>query len=703
MKAGIRGKNKNGQWLIPLLFFLFLSLVSYKNLLSFTLKDVLSVPFPSHIIVAQRKDRVAWVFDDQGKRNIWVADGPNYVARRITNYTEDNGQEISHLGFSPDGNILVYVLGGEPNKRGEYPNPNSNPEGVERDVWAIKVKGGKPWKLGQGTEPVISPKGDLVVFRNQGKVFVVPLNGTQKPGVLFKVRGNNRFFNWSPDGSQLAFVSIRNDHSFIGIYNLGKKEIKWLLPNVNRDLCPVWSPDGRRIAFIRLPGAKMKRKPIWDVWNAPFSIWIFNIYTGKGEKVFEVVKGGGFAQYYPHHPLLWAGNDHLIFYSEQDGWMHLYSLLLRDRKVLCLTPGRYEVENLAIGPDGKTLIFNSNKGDIDRRHLWEVSIYGGEPKPLTSGKGIEWSPVVVPSGKNIVLICSTAKQPAAPAVIPIKGGRPKLISPELIPTNFPIKKIIKPVKVIFKAGDGLKIHGQLFVPEGVKTGDSRPGIIFMHGGPIRQMVLGWHYFEYYHNSYAFNQYLVSKGYVVLSVNYRSGIGYGAAFRTAPNQGPEGASEYQDIVAGAKFLQRLPFVNPLKIGLWGGSYGGYLTALGLARNSDLFTAGVDFHGVHDWSYRGMMRGSEDWRIEGREELRVAYKSSPVADVDSWTSPVLFIHGDDDRNVDFIQTTDLVQRLRELGKAHVETLIFPDEIHDFLMHKTWLKAYQASANFFDRFLK
>ena len=126
-------------------------------------------------------------------------------------------------------------------------------------------------------------------------------------------------------------------------------------------------------------------------------------------------------------------------------------------------------------------------------------------------------------------------------------------------------------------------------------------------------------------------------------------------------------------------------------------------MGLARDSQLFAAGVDLHGVHDWSLRARRRDGGGWAISGEDLMSSAYQSSPVADVYFWTSPVLFIHGDDDRNVDFVQTTDLVQRLRKLGKAHVELLIFPDEVHGFLLHENWLKVYESSANFFDRFLK
>jgi dipeptidyl aminopeptidase/acylaminoacyl peptidase len=199
---------------------------------------------------------------------------------------------------------------------------------------------------------------------------------------------------------------------------------------------------------------------------------------------------------------------------------------------------------------------------------------------------------------------------------------------------------------------------------------------------------------YYSNCYAMNQYLASRGYIVLSLNYRSGIGYGHAFFEAPGRAGRGASEYQDVAAAGKFLAARNDVDAKHIGLWGGSYGGYLTALGLGRNSDLFAAGVDLHGVHDWP-------TDNW--EGKnippDLNKLAHTSSPVSTVDTWKSPVLFIHGDDDRNVIFSQTVDLVARLRPRG-VHVEQLIFPDEVHDFLLYSSWLRAFQANSEFFDR---
>ena len=216
------------------------------------------------------------------------------------------------------------------------------------------------------------------------------------------------------------------------------------------------------------------------------------------------------------------------------------------------------------------------------------------------------------------------------------------------------------------------------------------------------MLLGWHYMQYYHNAYALNQYLASRGYIVLSVNYRSGIGYGMEFREAPNYGATGASEFNDVQGAGLYLRSRPDVDPARIGLWGGSYGGYLTALGLARASDLFACGVDFHGVHDWN----LEVPHTLPAENPQKLeawaRVAYESSPLADMKTWRSPVLLIQGDDDRNVAFSNMVQLVEALRKQG-VEFQQIVFPDEVHDFLTHEHWLTAYHAAADFFDSHLK
>jgi len=692
--------KKRSLWIIVCALLMFLIPIQRLGAQTFTLESVLSSPFPSDLTVSPKGDLIAWAFDDQGKRNIWIAQAPDFRARQLTHFDQDDGQEITSLAFNFDGSVLVFVRGQGANRAGEYPNPTSDPLGAEQAVWAARIGDGGLWKIGEGNDPVTSPAQNIVAYQLRGRIYFASLDAPPaKPQILFKARGSSGSHTFSPDGSKLAFVSNRDDHSFIGVYDLKKKSILWLAPSVDRDGYPVFSADGNQIAFFRFPGSMSA--PVYAQGQF-FSLMIADVAEGKAKEVWRCPnESGGFAQTYFPNPLMWGEKNRLVFYSEHEGWMHLYSLNPADGKLVSLTPGNFEVEDSCLSPNLETVIFNSNQGDIDRRHLWAVPVAGGTPKLLTPGKGSEWSPAATAAGNFIVYFCSTFQQPAVPAVMNADGQERRLIEPELIPPTFPLRDLVDPQPVVLKSPDGLEVHGQLFLPKEAKAGDQRPAVIFMHGGPIRQMILGWHMRYYYHNAYAFNQFLVNKGYLVLSVNFRSGIGYGRAFRTSTNQGPRGASEYQDIVAGGKYLQTRPEVNPNKIGLWGGSYGGYLTALGLARNSDLFAAGVDFHGVHDWSAR--MRGRGAASAQEEEAQRVALKSSPVADVALWSSPVLFIHGDDDRNVDFNQTTDRIQRLRKIGKVRMEILVFPDEVHDFLRHENWLKAYRVAADFFDRYLQ
>jgi dipeptidyl aminopeptidase/acylaminoacyl peptidase len=355
-----------------------------------------------------------------------------------------------------------------------------------------------------------------------------------------------------------------------------------------------------------------------------------------------------------------------------------------------LTPGDFEVEDIGLGADHREVVFNSNEGDIERRHVWKVAAAGGKPVPLTSGQGIEWAPVETSDGKAIAFFQSDAQHPGHPAIL--IGKQEKDVDSAAIPSGFPVQHMITPEAVTFASSDGLTIHGQLFLPPNRQA--RAPAVIFFHGGSRRQMLLGWHYMYYYNNAYALNQYLANRGYIVLSVNYRSGIGYGLNFREALSYGGTGASEYNDVQAAANYLRARNDVDAARVGVWGGSYGGYLTALALARNSDIFRAGVDFHGVHDWA--------KEWELRPTDPAaKLAFESSPMAFVDGWRSPVLLIHGDDDRNVQFGQTVVLTDALRK-RKVEFEDLIFPDEIHDFLLFRHWREGYEAAARFLDRHL-
>lgn len=685
------------------LFVLFAS-VAFAQAEKFTLQQVLSSPFPSEMTAAPKGSRLAWAFKAQGKRNIWVAEGPRFAARQLTPYNKDDGQEITELEFTASGNTIVYVRGGNKNQAGEVPNPANDSAGVAQAIWSVAWAGGAPKKIDLGNSPAISPSrpdaSALVAYVKENKIWLAPISGVGKPKEIVE-RGQNGSPVWSPDGKKLAFVSGRATHSLIAIYDTVKKSITFVAPSVDRDAFPRWSPDGKSIAFIRSP-ARPSGGPQPGFWTGPdapnpWAIWTADLATGAAKPIWRSADNveSNIPRMAGQALLNWAAGDRIVFASEMDGWLHLYSLPVSGEAPTLLTPGECEFEQMTFTPDLLSIVFSSNCGDMDRRHISRVSVSGGAPELLTPGDGIEWAPVVTGDAKSVAYFASDARLPAMPFVRGATAtGKGQMLARQALPKDFPFEKLVVPQQVVLKSADGVECHDQIFIPVGIQPGEKRPAVIFMHGGPMRQMMLGWHNRGYYHQAYGVNQYFASRGYIVLSVNYRSGIMYGRAFREAKNRGARGASEYQDIVAAGKYLASRPDVDPKRVGLWGGSYGGYLTALGLARDSDLFAAGVDLHGVHDWSQRDIAGAP----LQG-DAAKIARDSSPVASMDHWRSPVLLIQGDDDRNVAFAQMVDLVARLRRQGVSF-EQVVYPDEVHDFLLHNNWLRIYAAAFDFFER---
>jgi dipeptidyl aminopeptidase/acylaminoacyl peptidase len=691
---------------------------------SFTLQQVLSAPFTSDLIAAPVKNRIAWVANIEGRENLWVAEpaANGWAARQLTHYTDDNGVGVNTPQWAADAEAIVYELGGSDEDEAKpTPNPAWLLKGVTQQIWVVALAGGEPRLVGDGHLPAVSPDGKTVAFVREKEIWTAKLNTAQldaadtKPEQLLVTRGSASDLRWSPDGKKLAFESDRDDHSFIGVFDFDKHAVVYLDPSTDRDQNPSWSPDSKSVAFVRVTSDEDELDFIAHRTAEPWSIRLADAETGDGHAIFKAAEGQGSA----FHPtesdaqLQWVAGNRIVFPWERDGWLHLYSVPAGGGDAALLTPGDFEVDHATVSPKGDAIVFDSNqigtdkagtdKADVDRRHIWRIGFAASgatAPKQLTSGQGIETKPVVASDSETVVVLRSDAKIPIRAAVV--SAGGLQDLAPQAIPSDFPADKLVTPQQVIFSAADGLTIHGQLFVPPNAKAGDRLPALVFFHGGSRRQMLLGFSYMGYYSNAYAMNQYLASRGYIVLSVNYRSGIGYGLNFREALDYGAGGASEFNDVMGAGLYLKSRSDVDPARIGCWGGSYGGYLTALALSRASSLFAAGVDFHGVHDWNLEMPTFDSHYNPLARAEVARKAYESSPISSVSTWRSPVLLIHGDDDRNVPFNETVDMVQALRK-QKVDFEELIFPDEIHGFLLHKNWLRAYAAEADFFDRKLK
>jgi len=724
---------------------------------------------PLMLASAKKADRVAWMTYDRGMRNVYTAAAPTFTPVRLTNFMQDDGTDLSDVELSDDGSIIVFVRGSAPNRFGWVANPNQDPNGAERAIWAVRASGGAAWRVAVGSAPMLSPDGKWVLYMKNNEIYRARVTrgaGTTSMdtgGIPFiRAWGRSASPMWSPDGSKIAFVSSRENHAFIAVYDMPTRTVKYMAPSVDCDGTPTWSPDSKRIAFSRRPGTPFGLQaqagqggigsPAGAVVNATAAaaaaaagVPLYNAGCGGGGGGRGAGGGGrggagaanpdtpgrsalrsspGFysSAFSGGHNLLlmvadattgmakevwrnaprdtlftsfnnmrWANNEVVFPVTvPRDEWERWYSLSVDGGTPIRLTTTNGIIEDntsVALSSDGRTFFYCTNSDDIERRHIYAVPTTGGTPRRISMGNGIETSPQPMGSGKNLAVIYMDERTPASIGIVPIEGSEPKVIFPKL-GRDFPTAAHVMPQIVMTKAADGLDIHNQLFLPKDMKAGEKRPALIFVHGGPARQMLPGYHYMQFYHWSYAYNQFLADQGYVVLSINYRGGIGYGRSFRGAPNTNSSGNSEYQDVLAGAKFLQNRADVDNQRIGIWGLSYGGLLTAEALARNSDIFVAGVDLAGVHLYS-------------NNLDTAAVAFKSSAVGAIDGWKSPVLLVHGDDDRNVDFAQTVGLVQLLRARGVYH-ETIIVPDDLHESMIHKNWIDTFNQMTAFLKRFV-
>jgi dipeptidyl-peptidase 4 len=715
-----------------------------------TIEQFMNPASPLAITAARKADRVAWMVYDRGMRNIYTAAAPSFTPVRVTRFLEDNGIDLTDPLLSDDGSIVIFVRGSAPNRVGWIANPSHDPAGAERAIWAARTSGGPAWRVAEGGSPALSPDGRYVLYVKDGQIYRAKVIANGSPtavdtGGLPFIRewGTNSNPRWSPDGSKIAFVSTRTDHAFIGVYDAKTHRVDYLAPSVDFDGTPVWSPDSKRIAFTRRPGTPFGAQAQAGVgglgnpsgpaaapgrgggapgggagrgggrgaqedttrppgppglYRAAFkggytlSLMIADVATGEAREIWHNQPND--RVFTNINRILWAANNIIFPLSPAtDEFDRYYSVSVTnprpDPVVLTTTNGLIEdATSAALSSDGTTLYYCTNANDIEKRHIWAVPVDGSAaPRQVSTDDGIETHPTPLASGRQLAVLYFNVAQPASVGLVPATGGDTKVIFPTL-PKDFPVAAHVKPEIVITKAADGLEIHNQLFLPRDLKPGEKRPAMIFVHGGPVRQMLPGYHYMQFYHWAYAVNQWLASQGYVVLSINYRSGIGYGRSFRQAQNTNARGNSEYQDVVAGGKYLQSRDDVDPTRIGIWGLSYGGLLTSQALARNSDMFVAGADLAGVH-------LYGSS------LDSTQLSYQSSAISQIDKWKSPVFLVHGDDDRNVNFAQTVGLVQLLRARNIYH-EIIVVPDDLHESMLHSKWIYTFNRMSDFLHRFV-
>ena len=461
------------------------------------------------------------------------------------------------------------------------------------------------------------------------------------------------------------------------------REIRWSMPDVSDDgklaVAGARSADNKDRWYVAIDAESGKTRVVDTLHD---DAWIREA-------------GGGFGssgvQFLPDNKRVW-------FLSERDGWMHLYTLDVSDAsaKAKQLTSGKWEITSAELARDEKKFYITSTEQHPGERHLYTVPLEGGARTKITSMTGAHASEVS-PDESTVGLVYSYSTKPPEVYVMPNTAGAVATKVTTTPTEEWRSFNWIDPKVITFKARDGVDVYARLFTPEmiGAKRDPARPGVVFVHGAGYAQNA--HKYWASYFREYMFHNLLASRGYVVLDVDYRASSGYGRDWRTAIYR-HMGGKDLEDIVDGAKYLAAKEQVNPKHIGVYGGSYGGFITLMAMFTTPDVFAAGAALRPVTDWAHYNHGYTSNILNVP-QKDAEAYRKSSPIYFADGLKGALLICHGMVDTNVLFQDSVRLAQRLIELRKENWELAPYPVENHGFERASSWADEYKRILKLFE----
>lgn len=634
--------------------------------MNITLDDVLNVKYPEDFEWSPNGKYLSFLWDDGGRKDLWIVSMKDKKPKKLT----DLGK-VSSPNWSPDSKSMLYQDG---------------------DIWKVDLNG-KTTQLIKTTAksnmPTWSPDGtkfalimaeDLWVYSfEQG---LVQLTDNKK--VIAQQKGD---ILWSSEGEKIAFSFLKNRRRCIGIVSAEDGKTLWESRGEGHRFNVAWLTKNEIILKRRLNG-KIRE------------YLLLSLNEGKENLLVREEDERGLAFW--DSPVLSPDGANLVFISNKDGWDHLWLISLDKGEPRQLTGGECEdighaLDSPSWSPDGAKIAFSSNRGSLGERQIWTVTLDGSLEK-VTDPKGSNVFPKWSPDGKHIAFIHSgPCESPDIWMVNPEEKKPIQLTSS--MPQSFKENATL-PEEVSYKSSD-LKVYAYLFRPSHKKK---CPAIIWLHGGPIRQMRYGWHPTRAYSIFYAFHQYLLQKGYVVLSINYRGGTGYGKRYEQG-NYLSIGEGDVIDVINGVKYLSSLDFVDQSRIGVWGISYGGFLTLQLLGKYPDAFKVGINIAGVSNWA--SLMDWYEERHPETVDFFKVRLgkdyeRASPISFVKDIKAPIFNFHGTADEAVPFSQLDELIDKLVEHEK-YFEVTYYPGESHLFRERRTWKDTFRRIERCFERYLK
>ena len=385
------------------------------------------------------------------------------------------------------------------------------------------------------------------------------------------------------------------------------------------------------------------------------------------------------------------------FVSEADGYAHLYTVPRGGGERRQLTSGTWEVLNVELSDDRRSFLLTTNEGSPYEQHVYRMPVQGGARTRLTAGVGSH-EVTLSPDGRRMADVYSQSNRPPELFVAEARPGAPMAQLTTSPTAEWLSHPWVKPEIVNVRASDGVDVPARIYRPESWNAKPNGAAVLFVHGAGYLHNV--HNYWSDYAREYMFNQLLASKGYVVMDVDYRGSAGYGRDWRTAIYR-HMGGRDLQDEVDASRYLQREFHIDPERIGLYGGSYGGFMTLMALFTEPKQFGAGAALRSVTDWAHYN--HGYTGRILNLPQNDSVAYRqSSPIYFADGLEDPLLMAHGMVDVNVNFQDIVRLTQRLIELGKTDWELAVFPVEDHGFVRPSSWTDEYRRIMELFDHTL-
>ena len=394
-----------------------------------------------------------------------------------------------------------------------------------------------------------------------------------------------------------------------------------------------------------------------------------------------------------------ADGETVYFVSERTGWAHLYLVPAAGGEPTALTEGEWEVLGARLSRDGRTWYITANRDGFADVHFYTLPVRGGDLERITDAEGRQ-DVAVSPDGRWLAIRHSESNRPPELYIQENRAGREMRRVTLSTTDEWRRYPWIKPEIVSVRARDGVEVPARLYRPAGdVAPAGRRPAVIFVHGAGYLQNVHHW--WSAYYREYMFHHLLAARGYTVLDMDYRGSAGHGRDWRTAIYR-HMGGTDLTDQVDGARWLVREMGVDPDRIGMYGGSYGGFITLMAMFTTPGIFQAGAALRPVTDWAHYN--HGYTSNILNEPQNDSLAYRrSSPIYFADGLQGHLLIAHGMVDDNVHFSDTVRLIQRLIELGKENWEAAIFPAERHGFTEPSSWTDEYRRILRLFETTLR